>query len=69
MNVKCNICDGEVDFKAGGAALMMAFCDEHSTTLSNMSYCAECYKMLVDKPLRILNDKACLNIPFKEETE
>lgn len=66
MNGKCDICNGNVDFDNGGAALMMAFCYDHGTTMSNMSYCAECYKMFVDGPLRTLSDKACMNIPFEE---
>ena len=69
MNGKCDICNGNVDFDNGGAALMMAFCYDHSTTMSNMAYCSECYKMFVDGPLRILSDKSGLNIPFKEESD
>lgn len=69
MNGKCDICDGKVDFNDGGAALMMAFCYDHCTTMSNMSYCSECYKIFVDGPLRILSDKAGLKITFKEATE
>lgn len=66
MNGKCDICNDNVDFNDGGAALMMAFCYDHSTTMSNMSYCAKCYKMFVAKPLGVLSDKAGLNIPFEE---
>lgn len=65
----CNLCGGPVDYQNGGAALMMAFCYDHSTTMSNMAFCAECYKMFVDGPLRILSDEVGLNIPFKEVTE
>lgn len=66
MNKKCDICNGEVDFDNGGAALMMAFCYDHSVSLNNVSYCADCYKMFVAKPLGVLSDKAGLNIPFEE---
>lgn len=69
MNTKCNICGDEVDFDNGGAALMMAFCYDHSVSLNNVSYCADCYKMFVDGPLRILSGKARLEIPSKEATE
>lgn len=66
MNGKCDICGGAVDFDGGGAALMMAFCYDHSTTMTNYSYCAECYKALVEKPLMVLSEKAGLNIPLPQ---
>ena len=68
MDKKCEICGGAVDFQNGGAALMVVFCYDHSTTMTNMSYCAECYKMFVEGPLMKLSDKAYLNIPFEEES-
>lgn len=69
MDKKCDICGSDVAFENGGAALMVAFCHDHSTTMSNMAYCPDCYKMFVEKPLKKLSDKACLNIPFEEVSE
>lgn len=66
MNKNCDICCGEVDFQNGGAALMMVLCYDHSVTMSNMSYCKECYKAFVEKPLKKLNDKARLGIQTME---
>lgn len=69
MNKKCDICGGEIDFDNGGAALMVAFCYDHGTTLSNNAYCGECFNMFLRKPMSVLNDKADLNIPGLEVSE
>jgi len=69
MNGKCDICGGAVDFNGGGAALMMAFCYDHTTTMTNNAFCAECYKMFVEKPLMVLSEKAGLKIPLPEPTK
>lgn len=60
----CNLCGAEVDFANGGAALLMAFCRGHSTTLTNVSYCAECYKNMMDEDLRRLSANCGLMIDF-----
>ena len=64
---KCDICGGEIDFANGSAALMIAFSYDHSTTMTNNAFCADCYRMFVEKPLKLLNEKGCLNIPFEDE--
>ena len=68
---KCELCGKEVDFVAGGCALMMAVCRKHNTNLINQSYCAECYDQFLADPLHELADKACLNLILEdgEETE
>lgn len=63
-NNKCNICNNEIDFQNGGAALMMAFCHKHTTNMINVSFCADCYKALLEKPLREMAYSCCLNIDF-----
>lgn len=74
----CNLCGAPVDFENGGAAIMLAFCRGHSTTLTNVDYCAECYENLMDEDLRRLNANCNLQIDFgmpepptelKEETD
>ena len=70
----CRICGAAVDFERGGAAIMLAFCRGHSTTLTNVAYCAECYKTVVHDDLSRLNANSNLGIDFggqeppKEET-
>lgn len=66
---ECNICGGEVDFLKGGAAIMMAFCRKHTTNLSNLSFCAECYEKILKEPMERLNDAACLNLILDDEEE
>lgn len=63
---KCNICDNDVDFQAGGCAIMMAMCRKHTTNLINVAVCEDCYKMLVERPLMALNLSAGLNLDFGE---
>lgn len=57
---ECQLCKGEVDVNDGGCALMVAFCRNHSTNLSNISFCRDCYKALLQEPIRKLADAACL---------
>lgn len=66
---KCNKCRKEVDVNNGGCAIMLAFCHNHSTNLINVSFCSDCYDELVDKELRVLNEKANLRIHFDEDDE
>lgn len=65
----CNCCGKEVDFEQGGAALMIAFCVNHSTTLTNVAFCGECYKALVEENLKKLDGSATLMLNFGEETD
>lgn len=37
----CNCCGAPVDIENGGCAIMMAFCRQHSTTLTNVAFCAD----------------------------
>lgn len=57
---KCEICGKEVDFAAGGCALMMAVCRKHTVNLINHSYCSECYeqKPFPVSPVRWRNNGA-----------
>ena len=54
------LCKKEVDVNNGGCSLMVAFCRNHSTNLSNISFCRDCYKALLQEPIRKLADAACL---------
>lgn len=72
MMNKCEICGAEL--KQGyGNAICITVCSSinHSTSISNLSYCDDCFKRVVYKPLRELDDKARLNIMFDgiEEVE
>lgn len=66
---KCEICGKEVDFVAGGCALMMAVCRKHNTNLINQSYCAECYDQFLADPLHELARKAALNLILEDVEE
>lgn len=57
---ECQICKKEVDVNNGGCALMVAFCRNHSTNLTNISFCRDCYKALLQEPIRRLADAACV---------
>lgn len=65
----CNCCGKEVDVNNGGCALMMAFCINHSTTLTNIAFCKECYEALVKPDLERLNASATLMLDFGENEE
>lgn len=67
MKNKCNICGGEVSYQDGGVALMMAFCIKNTTNLINLSFCNECYNVLLEKPMHDLNTAGGLNINFQDE--
>lgn len=67
MNNRCNICGGEVDYLNGGCALQIAFCRKHSTSLTNVSFCAECYDKWVKEPLSMLNHAAGLELMLDEQ--
>ena len=60
----CNLCGADVDFEHGGAAIMLAFCRGHSTTLTNVAYCAECYENMMHEDLSRLNANCNLGIDF-----
>lgn len=67
---KCQLCNNEVDIDNGGAAIMIAFCRNHSTNLTNISFCSSCYNALLKEPLKRLADAACvewLGIDDKKE--
>ena len=66
-NNSCNICGREVDYADGGCALQFAFCRRHSTTLSNISFCAECYDALLKDKFKAFIDAACLNVTDVED--
>lgn len=57
---ECQLCKKEVDINDGGCALMVAFCRNHSTNLTNISFCRDCYKALLQEPIRRLADAACV---------
>lgn len=57
---ECQLCKNEVDVNDGGCALMVAFCRNHSTNLTNISFCRDCYKALLQEPIRRLADAACV---------
>lgn len=60
MTNECQLCKKEVDVNDGGCALMVAFCRNHSTNLTNISFCRDCYKALLQEPIRRLADAACV---------
>ena len=64
---KCNICQKELSYKDGEAALMMAFVRCNTTNLINVGLCKECYETFMDEPMRMLNEKCMLNINFGDE--
>ena len=66
MNL-CNICQKELSYNDGEAALMMAFVRCNTTNLINVGLCKECYEIYMDKPMRMLNEKCMLNINFGDE--
>lgn len=66
---RCKICGAEVDVNGGGAAIMMAFCVRHTTNMINLSYCKDCYEIIVKKRLKALDDAAELNMYFEEGSE
>lgn len=59
---KCNICGGEVDIHNGGAAILMAFCRNHATSLTNVSVCAECYERLLKDKTKAFADALCVEL-------
>ena len=63
----CNCCGAEVDIVNGGCALLMAFCRKHTTTLTNIALCRDCYEALIDEDLRKLNVNAGLGIVFDDD--
>lgn len=62
MSQKCNICGAEVDYLGGGCALQFAFCRKHSTTLSNISFCRDCYSNLLKDKFKAFVEAACLDV-------
>ena len=60
-NNNCQICGNEADIINGGCALMVAFCRNHSTNLTNISFCKDCYNALLKEPIRRLADAACVD--------
>lgn len=69
MSVLCEVCGHNVDYENGGAALMVAFCYDHGTTMSNMSYCGKCFEEMIRRPLGELSKVARLNIPLEDADE
>ncbi len=68
MKNKCDVCGTEVEFgDGGGAALMMAFCVSHSTSLTNISFCKDCYQLLLKEPLKKLAENCCIELTFEED--
>lgn len=60
----CDLCGENVDVHDGGAVLMFTFCRWNSVTLTNVAFCSKCYKRLMDKDLRRLNENCNLRIDF-----
>ena len=62
---KCQICGAELE-QGDNNAICITACSSinHSANISNVSYCNDCFKRIVYKPLKELNDKARLNIVF-----
>lgn len=65
----CHKCGKEVDVNAGGCAMMIAFCRNHTTNLINLSFCRDCYDKFIDYDLRNLNVVADLGILFGDDNE
>lgn len=62
---KCQICGAELK-RGDQNAICITVCSSinHSTNISNLSYCNECFKRIVYQPLKELDNKARLNIVF-----
>lgn len=62
---KCEICGSKLK-QGTGNAICITVCSSinHSVNISNTSYCDDCFKRVVYKPLRELDDKARMNIVF-----
>ena len=69
MSNECNICGCEVDYEDGGCAIMMAHVYDHTTSLINVSYCKDCYRKFVFKPLRQLNTAGFMNMLLEEKED
>lgn len=60
---ECVICGAGLSKTATNAICITVCCALNSTTsISNLSYCNECFKRIVYKPLRELDDRARLKI-------
>lgn len=60
---KCEICGAGLSGTATNAICITVYCAINSTTsISNLSYCNECFKRIVYKPLRELTDRARLRV-------
>lgn len=66
---KCQICDEDVDINSGGAALMITFCRNHFTNMTNICFCKDCYNALLKEPIKRLADAACVEWYGIDETE
>lgn len=58
----CNICGKPASVGDGGCALQMAFIRKGSTTLTNISFCAECYDNLLREKLKAFVDAANMDV-------
>lgn len=58
----CNICGKSVNVFDGGCALQMAFIRKGSVTLTNISFCAECYDSLLREKFKAFVDAANMDV-------
>lgn len=58
----CNICGKSVNIFDGGCAMQMTFIRKGSTTLTNISFCAECYDNLLREKFKAFVDAAHMEV-------
>ena len=58
----CNICGKPASIDNGGCVLQMAFIRKWSTTLTNISFCAECYDNLLREKFKAFVDAANMDV-------
>lgn len=58
----CNICGKPASIYNGGCAMQMAFIRKGSTTLTNVSFCAECYDDLLREKFKAFVDAANMEV-------
>ena len=58
----CNICGKPASIDNGGCAMQMAFIRKGATTLTNVSFCAECYDNLLREKFKAFVDAANMEV-------
>lgn len=69
MSQNCNICGAKVDFFDGGCVLQLAFYRRRSLKMSNISFCAKCYDVLLREKFKAFAEAALLHVSELEDGE